>query len=239
MCIFGPHEPGLPAWGQEELKPGGLQGGGAPWVPRQSGEREQELPKWLPVPFSSPARDPTGHSLLSPSWARSRAMPTPHCGRGRGRTGGRAARRSELCVHAGPSAGEVLTPNGGGEEEGQRRPCFPRREPRTIERSCRPGEDGRKWRIPCHAHRRAWRWPAPCPTPHQEESAPSRARLTGQEGANWEDGRPSGSGPSSERTEFRPLLCQGAMGGAKGADIPGPPGAEGGHETALFLVCGL
>lgn len=136
MCIFGPHEPGLPAWGQEELKPGGLQGGGALWVPRQSGEHEQEPPKWLPVPFSSPARDPTGHSLLSPSWAGSRAMPTPHCGRGRGRTGGRAARRSELCVHAGPSAGEVLTPNGGGGEEGQRRPCFPGREPRTIEPSC-------------------------------------------------------------------------------------------------------
>lgn len=41
-------------------------------------------------------------------------MPMPHCGPGRGEPGTRTARASEFCVHAGPSAGEVLIPNRSG-----------------------------------------------------------------------------------------------------------------------------
>lgn len=50
----GPREPRLPVWGQEELKPGGLRGGG----PRGCRVKAGSVPEPLPVPLSVSCQGP-------------------------------------------------------------------------------------------------------------------------------------------------------------------------------------
>lgn len=102
------------ARGQEELKPAGLRAQVRCGRRVKAGSAGKNCPGGSLSPFQSPARDPTATPCRVLAGQGAGRCPCRTAARGGGEPGTRTARASEFCVHAGPSAGEVLIPNRSG-----------------------------------------------------------------------------------------------------------------------------